>query len=71
VLQAQKTLHRKDAKDAKKDKGKRENAIFRNKIGFSSLFSSSLRPSRLCGANFFHSGMLSFGRGNTERFACA
>jgi hypothetical protein len=41
-------LHRKDAKNAKKDKSKRENAVFRNKISFS----SSLRPSRLCGANF-------------------
>jgi hypothetical protein len=47
ALQDGKTLHREDAKDAKKDKSKRENAVFRNKIGFSSFFSSSLRPSRL------------------------
>jgi hypothetical protein len=45
-------LHREGAKDAKKDKSKRENAVFRNKISFSSFFSSSLRPSRLRGANF-------------------
>jgi hypothetical protein len=43
-------LHREDAKDAKKDKSKRKNAVFRNKIGFSSFLSSSLRSLRLRGA---------------------
>jgi hypothetical protein len=53
-------LHREGAKDAKQDKSKRKNAVFRNKISFSSFFSSSLRPrrfvapsgARLRGANF-------------------
>jgi hypothetical protein len=53
-----KPLHREDAKNAKKDKSRRENAAFCNKTSFSSFFSSiffsfffsSLRPSRLCGA---------------------
>jgi hypothetical protein len=53
-----KTLHRKDAKTAKKDKKKREKVFFFNKIGF-----SSLRPLRLCGANFLDLAALSFGRG--------
>jgi signal transduction histidine kinase len=46
--QDQKNLHR---KDTKKGKSKEENAVFRNKIDFSSFFSSSLRSLRLCGAN--------------------
>jgi hypothetical protein len=59
VLQDQKTLHRKGAKDAKKDKGKRENAAFRNKIFFSSFLPSSLRSLRLCGVRFFDPATLS------------
>jgi hypothetical protein len=47
-------LHREDApptgrrsiEDAKKGKSKRVDAVFRNKIGFSSFFSSSLRSRR-------------------------
>jgi hypothetical protein len=52
LLQDGKTLHRQDAKDAKKDKSKRECVVFRNKISFSSSPSSSLRSLRLCGAKY-------------------
>jgi hypothetical protein len=59
-------LHRKDAKSAKKDKNKREDAIFYNKSCISSFFFSSLRSLRLCGANFLNLATLSRGRGNTS-----
>jgi hypothetical protein len=68
VLQDGKALHREDAKDAKKDKSKRENAVFRNKIGFSSFFSSSLRSSRLCGEKYGPSGNAL--RGAMEKAGC-
>jgi hypothetical protein len=66
VLQDPKNLHREDAKNAKRDKSKRENAVFHNKIDSCSFFSSSLRSLRLCGARFFH--LSYFNRGGQRWF---